>query len=59
MAKCGFEDVEVLSERGMGPDWLRLYPIFTEEFLDLMFRMLPPERHGDTIHAVFLRGNKR
>ena len=58
MEKCGFSDVEVLSKQGMGPDWLRLYPIFSGEFLDLMFRMLPRERHDDTILAVFLRGYK-
>lgn len=59
MEKCGFADVEVLSEQGMGPDWLRLYPIFTADFLELMFGLLPEERHGDTILAVFLSGHKR
>ncbi len=59
MGKCGFEDVEVLSQEGMGPGWLSLYPIFTKEFLDLMFRLLSPERHEDTILAVFLRGYKK
>ncbi|MEE8551196.1 MAG: hypothetical protein V3T08_08085 [Gemmatimonadota bacterium] len=58
MGKCGFEDVEVLSQQGMGQDWLRLYPIFSGEFLDLMFRMLPKERHNDTILAAFMRGYK-
>jgi len=58
MEKSGFQDVEVLSQQGMGPDWLKLYPIFTSEFLDLMFRLLPEERHGDTILAVFLSGYK-
>ncbi len=59
MEKCGFEDVQILSQQGMGPDWLRLYPIFTSEFLDLMFRLLPKERHEDTILAAFLRGYKK
>ncbi len=59
MGKCGFEDVQVLSQEGMGPDWLSLYPIFTKEFLELMFGLLPPEKHEDTILAVFLRGYKR
>ena len=59
MGKCGFEDVQVLSQQGMGPDWLRLYPIFTTEFLDLMFGLLPKERHEDTILAAFLRGYKK
>ncbi len=59
MGKCGFSDVEVLSQQGMGPDWLRLYPIFTSEFLDLMFQLLPEDRHDDTILAAFLRGYKR
>ena len=59
MEKCGFTSVEVLSQQGMGPDWLRLYPFFTTEFLDLMFSLLPKERHDDTVLAVFLRGHKR
>ena len=59
MEKGGFEDVEVLSEQGMGPDWLRRYPIFTGEFVELLRRLLPKERHDDTILAVFLRGYKR
>ena len=59
MEKCGFEDVQVLSQQGMGPDWLRLYPIFTGDFLDLMFGLLPKERHEDTILAAFLRGYKK
>ena len=59
MEKSGFQDVEVLSQQGMGPDWLRLYPIFTSEFLDLMFSLLPEQRHNDTILAVFLSGYKK
>ncbi len=59
MEKCGFADVEVLRTAGMGPDWLKLYPIFSPGFLDLMFGLLPEERHEDTILAVFLRGLKR
>ena len=59
MEKCGFGEVQVLSEQGMGPDWLKIYPIFTTEFLELMFGLLPEERHQDTILAVFIRGYKR
>ena len=59
MEKCGFADVKVLSEEGMGPDWLRLYPFFTKEFLDLMFESIPEQRHHDTVLAVFVRAHKR
>ena len=58
MEKAEFKGVEVLSERGMDPDWLRLYPIFTTEFLDLMVQLLPEDRQGNTILAVFIRGYK-
>ena len=58
MEKCGFRNVEVLTQKGMERDWLELYPIFTSEFLDLMFRLLPEERHENTILAVFLKGHK-
>ncbi len=57
--KCGFEDVNVFSQQGMGRDWLSLYPIFSEEFLELMFRLLPEDRHDDTVIAVFIEAHKR
>lgn len=58
MGKAEFKGVEILSERGMDLDWLRLYPIFTTEFLDLMVQLLPEDRQGNTIQAVFIRGWK-
>lgn len=58
MTKCGFEEVEELSTNGMDRDWLGLLPILTTDFLDLMFNLLPEERHQDTILAVFLKGYK-
>ena len=59
MEKCDLADVTVLSQRGMGPDWLKLYPFFAPEFLDLMFTSIPQEQHHDTVLAVFIRGQKR
>ena len=58
MAKCGFEEVEELATNGMDRDWLGLLPILTTDFLDMMFNLLPEERHQDTIIAVFLKGYK-
>ena len=58
MVKCGFKEVEELSKEGMDRDWLGLLPILTTDFLDLMFNLLPEERHQDTILAVFLKGYK-
>ena len=58
MVKCGFEEVEELSSNGMDRDWLGLLPILTTDFLDMMFDLLPKERHQDTILAVFLKGYK-
>ena len=58
MGKAEFRGVEVLSEQGMDLAWLSLYPIFTPEFLDLMGQLLPEDRQGNTILAVFIRGWK-
>ncbi|MGQ0550429.1 MAG: hypothetical protein ACT4PY_12270 [Armatimonadota bacterium] len=56
MEKAGFTQIEVLGERvPLDKARLRLYPLFTEEFLDWLF-----ERVGSAspIYTVHLRGIK-
>lgn len=52
---AGFADVEILERSPMGVDDCALYPLFTTELLDLMRRLIPPERQGEVGVAVVVR----
>ncbi len=56
MEKAGFTQVETLGEQiPLGKERLRLYPLFTEEFLDWLFEKFD----GQTpIYTVHFRGIK-
>ncbi len=56
MEKAGFARVETLGEQiPLSKERLRLYPLFTEEFLDWLFEKFD----GQTpIYTVHLRGIK-
>ena len=56
MEKSGFNPVEVLGERAsLDKERLRLYPLFTEQFLDWLFEQFGGE---SPIYTVHLRGMK-
>ena len=52
---AGFVDVEVLERSPMGVDDCALYPLFTTDLLELMRRLIPPERQGEVGVAVVVR----
>jgi arsenite methyltransferase len=52
---AGFVDVEVLERSPMGVDDCALYPLFTPDLLELMRRLIPPERQGEVGVAVVVR----
>ena len=56
MEKAGFSPVEVLGERvSLSKERLRLYPLFTEEFLNWLFEQFGGE---SPIYTVHLQGIK-
>jgi hypothetical protein len=56
MEKAGFSSVEVLGERvSLDKQRLKLYPLFTEQFLDWLFEQFGGE---SPIYTVHLRGTK-
>jgi arsenite methyltransferase len=55
LEKAGFVDVEIVERSPMGVDDCALYPLFTPDLLDLMRRLIPPERQGEVGVAVVLR----
>ena len=56
MQKAGFNPVQALGERvSLDKERLKLYPLFTEQFLDWLFEQFSGE---SPIHTVHLRGLK-
>lgn len=43
--KAGFRNIEVLDRRPLGKEQLKLYPLFTVEFLDWIFDQFPEGRN--------------
>jgi arsenite methyltransferase len=58
LEKAGFLGVEVLERSPLGVDDCALYPLFTPDLLDLMRRLLPPERQDAVAVAVVLRARR-
>jgi hypothetical protein len=52
LERAGFEKIEVHERRPMSVDDAALYPLFTDDLLDLMRTLIPPERQGELAVAV-------
>jgi arsenite methyltransferase len=55
LEKAGFEEVEVVSRDARSVDDSALYPLFTTEVIELMRRLLSPERQQRVTTAIVLR----
>jgi arsenite methyltransferase len=53
--KAGFEEIEVLSREPRSVADTAMYPLFTDDVIELMRRLLPPERQERVTTAVVLR----
>lgn len=49
--RAGFVDVDVVERRAWSIDDCRRYPLFSEELIALMWRLLPPVQH-DSVASV-------
>jgi arsenite methyltransferase len=58
LQRAGFDHVEVLDRAPVGIDLLALYPLFTDDLLDLMRRLIPPQRHDDIATSVVVRASR-
>ncbi|HXF97144.1 MAG TPA: hypothetical protein VNJ46_00855 [Gaiellaceae bacterium] len=52
LERAGFAAVTVHSREPVSIDDLALYPLFTQELIELMRALLPPERQGAVATAV-------
>ncbi len=58
MEKVGFRDVTVLERLPFSIDDARRYPLFTDELIEMMREVLPPERHGSVATSVTMSARR-
>lgn len=55
--RVGLRDVEVVERRSWGIEDCARYPLFDDELLDLMRRLVPPSEHGQVATVVTFVGH--
>ena len=55
LQKVGFVDVEVVYRRPWGIDDCALYPLFTDDLLALMRRLIPPEKQDRVGESIVIK----
>lgn len=58
LEKAGFEGVEVVDRRPVSVDDFTLYPLFTDDLIELMRSLIPPEQQGAVATAVVVRAER-
>jgi arsenite methyltransferase len=58
MERVGFEDVWIGEHTGYGIDQASLYPLFTDDIIELMRRLIPEQRHGSVAIGVIATARK-
>jgi len=59
LERAGFGEIEVLQREPVSIDDCALYPLFDEELLALMRRLIAPEKQDEVGVAVVLRARRR
>ena len=55
LAKAGFVDIDVVHRDPLSIDDCALYPLFSSDVIDLMRRLIPPDRHSRVAVAIVVR----
>jgi hypothetical protein len=58
LERAGFSEIEVLAREAMSTDDCALYPLFSDELLSLMRRLIPPEKHQAVGIAIVVRSRR-
>ena len=58
LERAGFEDVRVLERRALSVDDVALYPLFTDELLELIRTLVPQERQGELAIAAVVSARR-
>lgn len=55
---AGFSDVRVVDRRSVGLEEIARYPLFAPEFVDMLRRVTPPERHAEMVFSITVTARK-
>jgi arsenite methyltransferase len=58
LEKAGFGDIRVHQREPVSVDDLALYPLFTDELLELMRRLIPRDRQYEVATAIVLTAKR-
>jgi len=58
LEQSGFGDLEVHHREPMSVDDLTLYPLFTDELIELMRTLIPPERQTAVATSVVITARR-
>ena len=58
LEKVGFTDIWIGEKRPWGIEQAALFPLFTDDVIELMRRLIPPERHDSVAISVIAKGRK-
>lgn len=59
LERAGFGDITIRERRPVSIDDLTLYPLFTDELIDLMRKLIPPDRQGAVATAIVVTARLR
>ena len=58
LGQAGFGEIEVHGREPASIDDLALYPLFTDELIELMRELIPPERQGSVATAIVVTARR-
>jgi arsenite methyltransferase len=58
LQKAGFGEIEVHHREPVSVDDLALYPLFTPELIQLMRKLIPPDRHAAVATSVVITARR-
>lgn len=58
LEKVGFADVWIGEKQPFGIDDAAIFPLFTDEVVDLMRKLIPAERQGAVAFSVIAKARK-
>ena len=58
LERAGFVEIEVLERTPLGIDDCALYPLFTDELLVIMRRLIPPQRLDKIAVSAIIRAQR-
>jgi arsenite methyltransferase len=59
LERAGFDEIEVVAREAMSVDDCALYPLFTEDLLELMRSLIRPELQDRVGTAVVVKARRR